>query len=133
MFGVTLCVEEAGMRAQHDFPGEPAAVSSARAFVAATLAAWDLDDLAEVAVLLTSEVVTNAVRYAPGTVSVAIDDEREVRFEVGDESPVPPRLRAAGPGDEGGRGLRLLGSLAHRWGWRPRSSGKVVWFTLLRP
>ena len=121
------------MRASHEFEAKPAAVSAARAFVQATLAAWQLDDLAEVAVLLTSEVVTNAVRYASGTVTVALDSNGEVRVEVGDSSEAAPRVRPAGPDDEGGRGLRMVGTLAHRWGWRPVEHGKVVWFTLLRP
>src|SRR5579875_2773383 len=41
-----------------------------------------------------------------------------------------PRIRAAGENDEGGRGLYLVDQLASRWGSRPTSDGKAVWFEL---
>ena len=56
-----------GNRVEATFEGNPASVRVARDFVAATLAAWDLDDLSEVAALCTSEVATNAVRHAGST------------------------------------------------------------------
>lgn len=41
-----------------------------------------------------------------------------------------PRRRRAGAEDEGGRGLHLVASLAHRWGCRATVGGKVVWAEL---
>src|ERR1700736_2540668 len=53
-------------RGSVELPSEPASAGRARAFVADMLAVWDCDDTEEVAGLLTSEVVTNAVRHAGG-------------------------------------------------------------------
>lgn len=49
-------------------------------------------------------------------------------LEVWDAGRTPPRLKAAGPDDEGGRGLWLVNALADRWGCRyPVTGGKIVW------
>ena len=87
-------------------------------------------DLAE---LLTTEVVANAVRHA-GTGDVLLRAEvggAGLRVEVTDGSATPP----AGPNlpdwqDESGRGLLLLDALATSWGSEPRPGGKCVWFEL---
>jgi anti-sigma regulatory factor (Ser/Thr protein kinase) len=42
-------------------------------------------------------------------------------------TPTAPRSDAEEWEAEGGRGLHLVGTLAHRWGWRPAPRGKVVW------
>lgn len=51
------------MRVEAEFAGDVGTVRSARRFVAGTLAGWNPDHLVEAACLLTSELVTNAVRY----------------------------------------------------------------------
>ncbi|HEY8482793.1 MAG TPA: SpoIIE family protein phosphatase [Spirillospora sp.] len=50
--------------------------------------------------------------------------------EVFDSDMRLPRIRSAGETDEGGRGLYLVDQLATRWGARPTSDGKAVWFEL---
>ncbi|MGK5550894.1 SpoIIE family protein phosphatase [Actinomadura kijaniata] len=50
--------------------------------------------------------------------------------EVFDTDMRLPRIRSAGETDEGGRGLYLVDQLASRWGARPTSNGKAVWFEL---
>ncbi|NDU74891.1 SpoIIE family protein phosphatase [Actinomadura sp. DSM 109109] len=50
--------------------------------------------------------------------------------EVFDADMRLPRIRSAGETDEGGRGLYLVDQLATRWGARPTSDGKAVWFEL---
>ncbi|WP_030165967.1 SpoIIE family protein phosphatase [Spirillospora albida] len=50
--------------------------------------------------------------------------------EVFDSDMRLPRIRSAGETDEGGRGLYLVDQLATRWGARPTSDGKAVWFQL---
>jgi PAS domain S-box-containing protein len=50
--------------------------------------------------------------------------------EVFDSDLRLPRIRSAGETDEGGRGLYLVDQLATRWGARPTSDGKAVWFEL---
>lgn len=50
--------------------------------------------------------------------------------EVFDHDLRLPRIRSAGADDEGGRGLYLVDQLATRWGSRPTSDGKFVWFEI---
>ncbi len=122
-------------RWEAEFGCEPEAARAARRFVASALAAWDLDDLTELATLCTSEVVTNAMRHAGSAFHLAVEARAtEVRVEVedrGEGEPVPllPDVDA-----ETGRGMWLVAALAARWGCdRPAAGGKVVWFSLTSP
>lgn len=85
----------------------------------------------DLAVLLTSEVVTNAVLHAASRARLSVTATGEtIRVEVGDDSTELPqvlRLRRASPH---GRGMALLEDLADSWGVREEPGGKVVWFTL---
>jgi anti-sigma regulatory factor (Ser/Thr protein kinase) len=102
----------------------------ARHAVAEALAVYERE-LQERAVMLVSELVTNALIYADGLIHVTVSERREaIRIEVADSSPAPPVLRQPGPDDEHGRGLLLLSMLAHSWGTTPLPPGKVVWFEL---
>ena len=91
-------------------------------------------DLLEIALLLTSELVTNAVKYGGDRIVLTVTDEpNTLRVEVHDDGPAAPRISAPERHAVGGRGLLLVESLAHEWGTTrglPRSSGKGVWFTL---
>src|SRR5262249_23293804 len=82
----------------------------ARQVTRETLAAWRVSHLEETAVLLISELVTNAVRHArPGRLAMALSLEAAgtwLRIEVHDGDPHEPRPRAPGGLDESG--LRLL-------------------------
>lgn len=90
-------------------------------------------DAAEVAVLLVSELVTNAHQHAggPAVVDVVVDD-RSLRVAVADDDPTLPTQRDAAPYDERGRGLMLVDALASRWGATRADGGKSVWFELDR-
>jgi hypothetical protein len=55
---------------------------------------------------------------------------KAVWVEVLDKDMRLPRIRSAGETDEGGRGLYLVDQLAARWGSRPTSDGKAVWFEI---
>ena len=113
-----------------ELPPITESVPAARRFVRDLMI--DSDTVADIdtASLLVTEIVTNAVLHAltPMVLSVEVSAE-VVRIEVRDGSELPPRLRAFSPIAATGRGLRLLESLAVRWGVRPEpSGGKVVWF-----
>ncbi|WP_018656943.1 ATP-binding protein [Actinomadura flavalba] len=112
------------------FTPEAPAIRVARETVRAALAAWDLADLADDAELVTSELVTNALRYAADATVVLTHEPGRVLLEVVDDNPEPPHAEAAGPVDEHGRGLLIVAALAADWGWRPDGTGKSVWALL---
>jgi anti-sigma regulatory factor (Ser/Thr protein kinase) len=119
------------VRVERVFEEAPESVGEARAFVAAALTAWDLDDLTEVAMLLTSELTTNAVRHARTLFRVAVERRpSELLVEVTDDSHDGPQRRPPSLDTDGGRGLILVDALATSWGCRETAGGKVVWFAL---
>jgi anti-sigma regulatory factor (Ser/Thr protein kinase) len=109
-------------------PAQPTAPARARRFVSATLAKWHVEG-ADDAVLVVSELATNALLHArsPMTVRLAEEPDGALRLSVEDASPAPPRTRAFSIESGTGRGLRLLESLAEAWGVEPVEGGKVVW------
>lgn len=130
-------LDTGGDRAEWTFPADPGSVRRARAVVRGQLRAWGLDDLGDVAALLVSELVTNALRHAGGPIGVRLvrpsGTAPGLLVEVSDPLPDLPRERAPGLDEESGRGLRLVASSARRWGTRPGASGKTVWFELALP
>ncbi|MFB7503868.1 ATP-binding protein [Streptomyces broussonetiae] len=130
-------IDTVGDGAEWTFPAEPGAVHTARAAVRGQLHGWDLDCLADLAVLLVSELVTNSLRYATGPIGVRLVRPDglggTLLVEVSDPLPDPPRERVAHPEDEGGRGLQLVAGSSRRWGTRPGAGGKTVWFELAVP
>jgi PAS domain S-box-containing protein len=95
------------------------------------LAESDRDDLIETAVLLVSEVVTNALLHAGTSIDVAarLDDEG-LRVEVGDGSMHLPVRRRYATTAGTGRGLLMLEQLVDDWGVSRHRRGKTVWFRL---
>jgi anti-sigma regulatory factor (Ser/Thr protein kinase) len=95
-----------------------------------------LGDLGNDADLLVSELVTNSVMHARAReveVRAAADDER-VRIEVSDPGPGFDRhvaQREPSPTGEGGYGLNIVDSLAHRWGVS-RDGRSRVWLEIDR-
>ncbi|SFN17631.1 SpoIIE family protein phosphatase [Actinomadura madurae] len=114
-------------------PADPAAVRRARGLVRARLEEWELEELDYTTELLASELITNALRYAPGPIELRLLLERTLVLEVLDRSAALPRLRRAEDDDENGRGLLVVSQLAHRWGTRRTAAGKVVWCEQIVP
>ncbi|MFG2209534.1 SpoIIE family protein phosphatase [Streptomyces sp. NPDC048638] len=110
-----------------DLPADPALVSGIRASVTRQLAEWGLDEVAFATELLLSELVTNAIRYGTDPIQVRLLYDRTLTCEVSDTSSTAPHLRHAATTDEGGRGLFLVAQLAHAWGARYTTNGKVIW------
>jgi anti-sigma regulatory factor (Ser/Thr protein kinase) len=121
-----------GLVAEWSFPAEAGAVRNARAVVRATLNEWGLNAVADVAVLLVSELVTNSLRHARGPIGVRLERRGSdvLRVEVSDPVPDLPLSRTAALDDEGGRGLQLVARTSLRWGTRHSRAGKTVWFEL---
>jgi serine phosphatase RsbU (regulator of sigma subunit) len=105
----------------------------ARMLVRRRLRRWGLAELIPTAELLASELVTNAVRYAQGSIALRLVREDGLVCEVLDDSAALPRLRHAGEEDERGRGLQVVSQLAQHWGARRTLSGKAVWCQLALP
>ena len=89
------------------------------------------DNAVDVASLLTSELVTNAVVHGATTVGLlATLSSHRLRVEASDRSVKPPVVRRASAGDTDGRGLVVVASLATDWGYEVNPTGKSVWFEL---
>jgi ABC-type branched-subunit amino acid transport system ATPase component/anti-sigma regulatory factor (Ser/Thr protein kinase) len=113
--------------ARWEVPSDPAAVGLVRDQADRQLAVWGLDELAFTTELILSELVTNAIRYATGPITVRILRARTLICEVADTSNTSPHLRYAATTDEGGRGLFLVAQLAEHWGTRYTPAGKIIW------
>lgn len=120
------------------FPVSRRSPRAARSFVAGWLRDWDCPDVAEVALLLVSELVTNAVTHARTPTHVEVGRfGHTVRVAVSDGVPAgidPGAGRHSGrPGAPSGRGLRIVEAMAERWGVTVGDLGKTVWFELRVP
>ncbi|MGZ4590092.1 MAG: ATP-binding protein [Actinomycetes bacterium] len=110
----------------------PASVGQARRFVQEHLG--DLsDDALDIAVLLTSELVTNAILHARTPVQLGlVRDDDTVMVAVGDRAPAEMSLepRSWSKDRPGGRGLALVAEMSDSWGTSTHTGGKTVWFVL---
>lgn len=127
-------------RAAASFDPVGRSVATARAFVRDTLQGWGYADVVDDAVVLTSELVTNAVVHAGTSADVlCLRTEDGVRVEVADRYPereIPIQgtgLSLGSPDRENGRGLLLCAALASRWGIEYTPTYKQVWFQLDLP
>ncbi|WEB39775.1 ATP-binding protein [Streptomyces yunnanensis] len=84
----------------------------------------------ELAALLTSELVTNALLHTEGGAVVTAWVTDRLRVEVRDFAERCPEPRAPSVDGTSGRGLMLVRALADAWGIRPERIGKCVWFEL---
>ena len=108
MAGTVTQVCSAGCQLRRD----PAQVSRARRLVRETLAEWGLDDYIDHTMLISSELVTNALRHGAGMISIRLYRARhDLRIEVHDHGAGRPLRRHAGTGDESGRGLEVIDAL----------------------
>ncbi|MEV7442839.1 ATP-binding protein [Streptomyces sp. NPDC091204] len=112
-------------------PALPESVGRARRLVRLAVTAWSLEALADDAVLIASELASNAVQHANVAsfrITVVRLDAYRVRVAVMDAKkafvPTPP---ATQPNAEQGRGLRLVAALAHASGQEPLNWGKRMW------
>ena len=111
---------------------EPVSVGAARGQVKATIQAWEIPVDESIAVLLTSELVTNAIRHEQGdTITLVITCAYgQLHVDVHDTSCTLPVPMDGPPDAETGRGLVLVASLSSSWGYYGTPTGKAVYFTL---
>jgi anti-sigma regulatory factor (Ser/Thr protein kinase) len=120
-------------RAAATFEPVGRSVAAARAFVRDTLQGWGLGDIVDDAVVLTSELVTNAVVHAETRVRLRVEPTAHgVRIRVHDQAAQrdielrePPSIDSPS-----GRGLLIVSRVADRWGVEATRTGKEVWFEL---
>jgi anti-sigma regulatory factor (Ser/Thr protein kinase) len=120
----------------------PESTRKARDFTAATLERWDLKALIQDAVIVASELVTNAIRHAGDGASESPDSPwvglawlftpGRVVCVVTDHSSKPPVLVLPGLDAESGHGLQIVHALTDDWGWAVTGPGeKAVWAALV--
>jgi len=107
-----------------------------RGHIRAVALEWGLEELADTAELLASELVTNALQASarlratvPAVIRVwIISDGVSMVIHVWDACPEMPVAQEAALDDDGGRGLMLVHELSKDWGaYRKAEGGKVVW------
>lgn len=107
----------------------PAEIAAVRRAATAHLGRCGCSNAAD-AVLVLSELVTNAVLHAGGADRVAVECRGgSIRISVHDKTTDPAEV-ADERRQAGGRGLRIVESLAERWGTDQLDAGKVVWAVL---
>jgi len=122
-------------------PASPESVKIGRGFTRVTLHDWGMSALTDLAELVVSELVTNALRHGiPATRKPG--EQQSVRLRLLAQAPFVmcmvtdleraiPVIRDADPAAESGRGLTVVEACSVRWGWHLLDEGgKVVWALL---
>lgn len=109
-----------------------ASAGLARGLVQELCSEWGIDRVVDDAMLVVSELVTNAIVHAGGEAELRLfPSPGMLRIEVADNGAEAPDPHLAGDDDEHGRGLLLVAVLSAAWGTEPtESGGKVVWAEL---
>jgi anti-sigma regulatory factor (Ser/Thr protein kinase) len=116
---------------EKEFDGDPGAPRRARRFVAQVLDDWGYQSLIDDAMVVASELATNAVMHAHSSFTLSLAAGREVvRISIRDASVLPPARRESPPLASSGRGLGLVAGIATAWGTEAVPGGKVVWAEL---
>jgi anti-sigma regulatory factor (Ser/Thr protein kinase) len=122
-------------------PAAPESVKTSRDFTRVTLQDWGMGNLSDLAELVVSELVTNALRHGMPAARRAgehqcvrlrlLAQEPFVMCMVTDPERAIPAIRDADPAAESGRGLTVVEACSVRWGWHLLDEGgKVVWALL---
>src|SRR5215467_7829358 len=124
----------------------PESARTAREFTVAILHEWRLEPLTEDAVVIASELATNAIRHGtPAATGDKASDPGRVELSwclqasrlicvVTDQTGTPPTVASQDPEAESGHGLQIVGALAAAWGWTILGTGeKAVWAALELP
>jgi len=109
------------------FPPQPRNVGRARRLTRTALAAWGASQLTDCAELLVSELVTNALRYGHGAISITLAlTDSALQISVADFGRGLPQPREAAEEDPSGRGLAIVTALCEQWTVTTRLTGKTV-------
>lgn len=119
-----------------DLLGGIEAAPRARAFASGVLTSWRFPaDLHDLGVLATSELVANSLQHGTPPMRLRLRrTDRRLIVEVTDSDDHLPRRRRAEPGDESGRGIAIVATIASGWGSRRTpGGGKAVWCEFVLP
>ncbi|OQR60851.1 PAS sensor protein [Streptomyces maremycinicus] len=112
------------------------AAPRARAFASGVLTSWRFPpDLHDLGVLAASELVANSLQHGTPPMRLRLRrTDRRLIIEVTDGDDHLPRRRRAEPGDESGRGIAIVATIASHWGSRRTpGGGKAVWCEFVLP
>ncbi|MFF6954854.1 SpoIIE family protein phosphatase [Streptomyces sp. NPDC008317] len=112
------------------------AAPRARAFASGVLASWRFPvELRDLGVLAASELVANSLKHGTPPMRLRLRrTDRRLIIEVTDGDDHLPRRRRAEPGDEAGRGISIIATVASSWGSRRTpGGGKAVWCEFALP
>jgi CheY-like chemotaxis protein len=132
-------LESVGQRrlaeASLDLPQELSSAAAARRFVRKTVADWGLGPVLDDALLVASELATNAVTHAESACRIRLSlTPSSLRIDVIDTGSGTPEPQPESFTEEHGRGLHLISALTTAWGLEMvPGEGKVVWAELARP
>jgi anti-sigma regulatory factor (Ser/Thr protein kinase) len=117
---------------QVDLPCHPEAAACARVFVQEVCTDWGVGELRERALLVASELVSNAMEHARSACRVTVSlDARGLHVGVRDHSTTGlPRPAPVDPTAPRGRGLHLISTMTGAWGVTEHADGKTVWASL---
>jgi anti-sigma regulatory factor (Ser/Thr protein kinase) len=119
------------LEAQLQIPPVSTGIGEARRFTRDQMKIWGLAGIADNAILMISELVTNAILHGgEGAVLTLLADDLKIRAEVRDSSPAMPVVRSYSETATTGRGMVIVDALASVWGTYAVDGGKVVWFEL---
>jgi hypothetical protein len=125
-YGVTI---PAPLTAECVLSGSARGLAAVRRFTRLALLAWTDGAAVDDALLVVTELATNALRHGGGDPVLRLSvDGADVRIEVFDDNPAPPVRRPAGA--DGGWGLALVDRLSSVRGTARHGRGKVVWCVL---
>jgi anti-sigma regulatory factor (Ser/Thr protein kinase) len=121
-----------------ELPARWASVGAARSATGEWLRTWGLpEESCEDAVLVLSELATNAIRHTPSPqflCCLGLTADNLIHLEVHDHDTAASSLipGSPSPDDEGGRGLLLVQHMAERWGVERSvfTGGNAVWARL---
>jgi anti-sigma regulatory factor (Ser/Thr protein kinase) len=120
-------------------PSVSESVRMARFHVRAALGFHKLGEYADDAVMITSELVTNAIQHVGedpqetiGVTLARVWDRVALGIIVTDSSSEGPVIHETSSTSERGRGLQMVEALSDHWGWHPELGGKAVCAVIVR-